>query len=140
MAFTKYGLTVKNHAWDRNLGGRDFDEVLFNHFADEFKAKKKLDIRTNPKASFKLRTAVERVCAYTYSIICAHCVQSLSYTSHECCIGLPIACCHNTGLNQCCCYCCFAAAAVSYAASPCLLQYNAVRTSHCTQPASVHNR
>ncbi|EFJ49538.1 heat shock protein Hsp70E [Volvox carteri f. nagariensis] len=54
-------LVVKSHAWDRNLGGRDFDEVLFDHFAAEFKAKTKLDIRANKKASFKLRTAVEKV-------------------------------------------------------------------------------
>ncbi|GFR48872.1 hypothetical protein Agub_g10723 [Astrephomene gubernaculifera] len=54
-------LVVRSHAWDRNLGGRDFDEVLFDHFAAEFKAKKKLDIRDNKKGSFKLRTAVEKV-------------------------------------------------------------------------------
>ncbi|KXZ55613.1 hypothetical protein GPECTOR_2g1163 [Gonium pectorale] len=54
-------LVVRSHAWDRNLGGRDFDEVLFDHFVAEFKAKRKLDIRENKKASFKLRTAVEKV-------------------------------------------------------------------------------
>ncbi|GIL79849.1 hypothetical protein Vretimale_12448 [Volvox reticuliferus] len=54
-------LVVRSHAWDRNLGGRDFDEVLFDHFAAEFKAKSKMDIRTNKKGSFKLRTAVEKV-------------------------------------------------------------------------------
>ncbi|GLC40661.1 hypothetical protein PLESTB_000035600 [Pleodorina starrii] len=54
-------LTVRSHAWDRNLGGRDFDEVLFDHFAAEFKAKTKMDIRQNKKGSFKLRMAVEKV-------------------------------------------------------------------------------
>lgn len=27
VALKKGGLQVKSHAWDRNLGGRDFDEV-----------------------------------------------------------------------------------------------------------------
>ncbi len=30
-----------SHAWDRNLGGRDLDNVLFNYFANEFKEKYK---------------------------------------------------------------------------------------------------
>ncbi|PNW72223.1 hypothetical protein CHLRE_16g677000v5 [Chlamydomonas reinhardtii] len=54
-------LVVRSHAWERNLGGRDFDEVLFDHFAAEFKAKTKLDIRDNKKGAFKLRVAVEKV-------------------------------------------------------------------------------
>ncbi|KAG2501566.1 hypothetical protein HYH03_000072 [Edaphochlamys debaryana] len=54
-------LVVRSHAWERNLGGRDFDEVLFDHFAVEFKAKTKLEIRENKKAAFKLRVAVEKV-------------------------------------------------------------------------------
>lgn len=52
---------IKSHAWDRNLGGRDVDELLCDHFADEFKKKFKIDIKSNKKASFKLRVAVEKV-------------------------------------------------------------------------------
>jgi heat shock protein 4 len=52
---------VKGVAWERNLGGRDFDEVLLNHFVEEFKTKYKIDIRTNAKALFRLRLACERV-------------------------------------------------------------------------------
>ena len=29
VAFKRGGLDVRAHAWDRNLGGRDFDEALF---------------------------------------------------------------------------------------------------------------
>ena len=61
VAFTKGKLQVLAHAWDRNLGGRDFDEVLFDHFCDEFGAKHKIDIKTNARASFRLRLACEKV-------------------------------------------------------------------------------
>jgi molecular chaperone DnaK (HSP70) len=61
VAFKRSGLTVKCHAWDRNLGGRDIDELMYDHFCKEVAAKQKLDIRSLPKASFKLRTAVEKV-------------------------------------------------------------------------------
>lgn len=57
----KSGLVIKSHAWDRNLGGRDVDELLCDHFAAEFKEKFKIDIMSNKKASFKLRVAVEKV-------------------------------------------------------------------------------
>lgn len=61
VAFKKGQLRVLSHAWDRNLGGRDFDEVLFNHFCSEFGAKHKIDIKSNARASFRLRQACEKV-------------------------------------------------------------------------------
>jgi hypothetical protein len=61
VSFKKGGLQVRCHAWDRNLGGRDIDELLFDHFCKEFQAKHKLDIKTNAKASFKLRTQCQRI-------------------------------------------------------------------------------
>ena len=61
VAFKKGQLRVLAHSWDRNLGGRDFDAVLFDHFAAEFQAKHKLDVRTNARASFRLRVACEKV-------------------------------------------------------------------------------
>lgn len=61
VSLLKGGLQVRCHTWDSNLGGRDLDELLFNHFAAEFKAKHKIDIPSNKKASFKLRTQVEKV-------------------------------------------------------------------------------
>ena len=65
VSFKKSGLLVKSHAWDRNLGGRDIDEVMFEHFAKELKEKNKLDIKQYPKACFKLRTGVEKVRQWT---------------------------------------------------------------------------
>lgn len=35
MSLKRNQLVVRAHTWDRNLGGRDFDEVLFEHFAAE---------------------------------------------------------------------------------------------------------
>ena len=62
MAFKKGQLRVLSHAWDRNLGGRNFDDVLFDYFAKEFQEKYKLDVRTNLRAAFRLRMACEKVC------------------------------------------------------------------------------
>ena len=61
VAFKRGQLKVLSVEWDRDLGGKDFDEVLFNHFVEEFDAKYKLDIRSNKRASFRLRLAVEKV-------------------------------------------------------------------------------
>ena len=61
VSFKRGQLKVLSLEWDRNLGGRDFDEVLFDHFVEEFDAKYKIDIRSNKRASFRLRLAVEKV-------------------------------------------------------------------------------
>lgn len=51
---------VKATAGDTHLGGEDFDNRLVNHLADEFKRKFRKDIRNNPRALRRLRTAAER--------------------------------------------------------------------------------
>ncbi|XP_060862214.1 heat shock protein 68-like [Metopolophium dirhodum] len=51
---------VKSTAGDTHLGGEDFDNRLVSHLADEFKRKTKKDVRANPRALRRLRTAVER--------------------------------------------------------------------------------
>lgn len=51
---------VRATAGDTHLGGEDFDNRLVNHFADEFKRKFKKDLRSNPRALRRLRTAAER--------------------------------------------------------------------------------
>ena len=53
-------MEVKAHAWDRSLGGRDFDAVLAAHFAAEFKTKTGLDITQSPKAGFRMKVQVEK--------------------------------------------------------------------------------
>nr|CAI44197.1 putative heat shock protein 70 [Bactrocera oleae] len=51
---------VRATAGDTHLGGEDFDNRLVNHLADEFKRKYKKDLRSNPRALRRLRTAAER--------------------------------------------------------------------------------
>ena len=51
---------VRSTAGDTHLGGEDFDNRLVNHFVDEFKRKFKKDLKGNPKALRRLRTACER--------------------------------------------------------------------------------
>ncbi|XP_050357053.1 major heat shock 70 kDa protein Ba-like isoform X1 [Nymphalis io] len=51
---------VKATAGDTHLGGEDFDNRLVNHLADEFQRKYKKDLRSNPRALRRLRTAAER--------------------------------------------------------------------------------
>ncbi|XP_025405778.1 heat shock protein 70 A1-like [Sipha flava] len=51
---------VKSTAGDTHLGGEDFDNRLVSHLAEEFKRKFKKDVRGNPRALRRLRTAAER--------------------------------------------------------------------------------
>lgn len=51
---------VKSTAGDTHLGGEDFDSRLVNFLADEFKKKYKRDLKSNPRALRRLRTAAER--------------------------------------------------------------------------------
>ncbi|KAI8848590.1 heat shock protein 70 family [Chytridium lagenaria] len=59
--FVKGKLVVKGTAYDRNLGGREFDEVLVDYYVKEFDAKYKMNIRGNAKALFRLRQGCEKV-------------------------------------------------------------------------------
>ncbi|XP_071686009.1 heat shock 70 kDa protein 15-like [Rutidosis leptorrhynchoides] len=59
--FKKGQLKVLAHSFDRCLGGRDFDEVLFQHFAEKFKAEYKIDVLQNARASLRLRAACEKL-------------------------------------------------------------------------------
>ncbi|KAK8594440.1 hypothetical protein V6N13_015362 [Hibiscus sabdariffa] len=54
-------MKIISHAFDRSLGGRDFDEVLFNHFASQFKEQYNIDVHTNIKASVRLRASCEKL-------------------------------------------------------------------------------
>lgn len=51
---------VLSTAGNTHLGGEDFDNRLVDHFVTEFKRKHKMDLKTNPKALRRLRTACER--------------------------------------------------------------------------------
>lgn len=58
--FRKGELSVKATAFDRHLGGRDFDKALIDHLAREFKGKYKVDIHTNPRAYARALAAAEK--------------------------------------------------------------------------------
>ncbi|KAJ8680025.1 hypothetical protein QAD02_015812 [Eretmocerus hayati] len=51
---------VKATAGDTHLGGEDFDSRLVDHLCKEFERKYRKNIKTNPRALRRLRTAAER--------------------------------------------------------------------------------
>ena len=51
---------VRSTAGDTHLGGEDFDNRVVDHFVAEFKRKFKKDLKGNPRALRRLRTACER--------------------------------------------------------------------------------
>jgi heat shock 70kDa protein 1/2/6/8 len=51
---------VKSTAGDTHLGGSDFDNLLVQHFMEEFKKKYKKDISQNKRAVRRLRSACEK--------------------------------------------------------------------------------
>lgn len=54
-------MKILSHAFDSNLGGRDFDEVLFGYFASQFTEKYNIDVYSNTRASIRLRQACEKL-------------------------------------------------------------------------------
>ncbi|XP_018786099.1 PREDICTED: heat shock 70 kDa protein 4 isoform X2 [Bactrocera latifrons] len=59
-AFTKGKLKMLASAWDQ-IGGRDFDNVLAEHFAKEFYDRYKLNAKANPRAYLRLLTEIEKL-------------------------------------------------------------------------------
>ncbi|CAL9099766.1 unnamed protein product [Musa acuminata var. zebrina] len=59
--YKKGQLKILAHSYDRSLGGRDFDEVLFKHFAAKFKDEYKIDVYQNARACLRLRTGCEKL-------------------------------------------------------------------------------
>lgn len=51
---------VRATAGDTHLGGEDFDNILVDWAAEEFRRKHRIDIKENPRALRRLRTACER--------------------------------------------------------------------------------
>ncbi|KAL2475601.1 Heat shock 70 kDa protein 16 [Abeliophyllum distichum] len=54
-------MKMLSHASDRNLGGRDFDEVLFRYFAAQFKERYNINVYSNARASLRLRASCEKL-------------------------------------------------------------------------------
>ncbi|KAG0045686.1 adenyl-nucleotide exchange factor sse1, partial [Gryganskiella cystojenkinii] len=61
VSFVKGHLSVKSRAFDRHFGGRDFDRMLLDHFAAEFKEKYKIDVKSNGKAMIRLMAGCEKL-------------------------------------------------------------------------------
>lgn len=61
VALKKGQLQVLSNAWDRDLGGRDLDNVLFDHFCKEFNERYKIDVRSQLRACHRLRMGCEKV-------------------------------------------------------------------------------
>lgn len=59
--FTSSQLKIMATGFDRNLGGNAFDLAMFDHFCEEFKASKKIDIKSNARASLRLKIAIEKM-------------------------------------------------------------------------------
>uniref|UniRef100_A0ABI7ZUK3 Heat shock 70 kDa protein 4 n=1 Tax=Felis catus TaxID=9685 RepID=A0ABI7ZUK3_FELCA len=60
-AFNRGKLKVLAIAFDTTLGGRKFDEVLVNHFCEEFGKKYKLDIKSKIRALLRLSQECEKL-------------------------------------------------------------------------------
>uniref|UniRef100_A0AAR2LRB1 Heat shock protein 4b n=1 Tax=Pygocentrus nattereri TaxID=42514 RepID=A0AAR2LRB1_PYGNA len=54
-------ISVLATAFDPHLGGKDFDEVLVNHFCEEFGKKYKLDVKSKPRALVRLYQECEKL-------------------------------------------------------------------------------
>ncbi|KAM0912756.1 hypothetical protein ACQ4PT_012577 [Festuca glaucescens] len=61
VGYKKGQLKMLSHSYDRSLGGRDFDEALFKHFAAKFKEEYKIDVYQNAGACIRLRVACEKL-------------------------------------------------------------------------------
>lgn len=48
-------------AFDSDLGGKDFDDILVNHFCQEFAKNYKLDVRSKPRALVRLYQECEKL-------------------------------------------------------------------------------
>jgi len=59
--FLKGKLKVVSTAYDQNLGGRNFDLLLADHFAKEFQTKFKIDAKSNQKAWIRVVQASEKL-------------------------------------------------------------------------------
>ncbi|KAL1834329.1 hypothetical protein ACET3Z_003980 [Daucus carota] len=60
-AFESGYMKILSHSYDKNLGGRNFDDVLFKYFAMQFKEGYDIDVYSNTRASVRLRVACEKL-------------------------------------------------------------------------------
>lgn len=58
--FIQENMRVRSTVCDRQLGGRDFDDVIIEFLAEEFQKKTGINVRNNKKAILKLQAAAEK--------------------------------------------------------------------------------
>ena len=58
--FVQEKLIIRSSVCDRELGGRDFDDVIIEFMAEQFQTKTGIDVRRNAKALRKLQAAAEK--------------------------------------------------------------------------------
>jgi len=58
--FIQENMKVLSTVCDRELGGRDFDDVIIEFLAETFQKKTGINVRGNPKAILKLQAAAEK--------------------------------------------------------------------------------
>ena len=61
MKYSKGKLEVLGYAYDQHLGGRNFTAAIVEHFRQEWLAKYKIDIATNPKAMLRTTEACQKL-------------------------------------------------------------------------------
>ncbi|EKX50953.1 hypothetical protein GUITHDRAFT_103535 [Guillardia theta CCMP2712] len=61
VAYKKGQLKVLSHSYNKEIGGRHIDKLLFEHFAEVFNQKYGVDARKNSRASLRLRTQCEKL-------------------------------------------------------------------------------
>lgn len=49
------------NAFDPELGGKDFDDILVGHFCEDFRKRYKLDVRSKPRAVVRLYQECEKL-------------------------------------------------------------------------------
>ncbi|XP_075875756.1 heat shock 70 kDa protein 4a [Nelusetta ayraudi] len=60
-AFNKGKLKILAMAFDPELGGKDFDDILVSHFCEDFGKRYKLDVRSKPRALVRLFQECEKL-------------------------------------------------------------------------------
>ncbi|XP_068456115.1 heat shock 70 kDa protein 4a [Clinocottus analis] len=60
-AFNKGKLKILATAFDAELGGKAFDDILVQHFCEEFGKKYKLDVKSKPRALVRLHQECEKL-------------------------------------------------------------------------------
>lgn len=85
VSFVKGQLKVLGHVFDTQLGVRDFDHVLFEHFSAEIKKKYGMDLTDDKKNSIRLMSAIDKL----KKVLSANAVSPLNCEMGEVDVAFP---------------------------------------------------